>query len=378
MPTGIRPRVNEAREFLEIAKDVKDPKEIIREALSNSWDAGASKISLKFELARITGTNKKKIMVSIEDDGEGMGSNVRDGIGTSEIEDFFNLGDSHKAFGSIGTKGHGTKIYYKSQGIVVDTWKNGVHIHAETEVPPWESLKQGIVPTYKYDEDTIDGKGTAIFIDGFEGKQSEFSSAEKLIEYIFWYTTIGSFGHYFGSPRRMSVELKPTGLYKPISIDFGFKFPNENIDLSKGTENYCKLFGPINIDCGVTEEEVNVTINIVGAIMGETYRDELVPHTYEMMGLWLCKDFIRVERNNQIIEKAFGGQYYYRQFLIFANCQQFDLTANRNNIRSGQEEYDLAMEGIKKYIEGIKTDIPTTAYFEAKAREDDLKAKKKA
>ena len=36
MPEGIRPRVNEAREFLEIAKDFKDPKEIIREALSNS------------------------------------------------------------------------------------------------------------------------------------------------------------------------------------------------------------------------------------------------------------------------------------------------------------------------------------------------------
>lgn len=175
----------------------------------------------------------------------------------------------------------------------------------------------------------------------------------------------------------MSVELKPTALYKPISIDFGFKFPDENIDLSKGSENYCKLFGPTNIDAGVTEEGVSVTINVVGAIMGETYRDELVPHTYEMMGLWLCKDFIRVERNNQIIEKAFGGQYYYRQFLIFANCQQFDLTANRNNIRSGQEEYDFAMEGIKKYIESIKTDITTTAYFEAKVREDELKVKSK-
>lgn len=53
MPTGIRPRVNEAREFLEIAKDFKDPKEIIREALSNSWDAGASKAILKFDLTRI-------------------------------------------------------------------------------------------------------------------------------------------------------------------------------------------------------------------------------------------------------------------------------------------------------------------------------------
>ena len=47
MPTGIRPHVNEAREFLEIAKDFKDPQEIMREALSNSWDAGAAKVNSK-------------------------------------------------------------------------------------------------------------------------------------------------------------------------------------------------------------------------------------------------------------------------------------------------------------------------------------------
>ena len=129
MPTGIRPRVNEAREFLEIAKDFKDPKEIIREALSNSWDAGATKATLKFHLVRIPGTRRKNLIVEIIDDGDGMSSMKREGIDTSEIEDFFNLGDSNKPYGSIGTKGHGTKIYYKSSGIAVDTWKNGKHIH---------------------------------------------------------------------------------------------------------------------------------------------------------------------------------------------------------------------------------------------------------
>ena len=39
MPTGIKPGVNEAKEFLEIAKNFRDSKEIIREGLSNSWDA---------------------------------------------------------------------------------------------------------------------------------------------------------------------------------------------------------------------------------------------------------------------------------------------------------------------------------------------------
>jgi len=89
MPTGIRPRVNEAREFIEIAKDFKDPKEIIREALSNSWDAGASKVTLKFDLVQIPGTRSKKIVVSITDDGEGMSSLKRGEANTSEIEDFF-------------------------------------------------------------------------------------------------------------------------------------------------------------------------------------------------------------------------------------------------------------------------------------------------
>ncbi len=196
MPTGIRPRVNEAREFLEIAKDFKDPKEIIREALSNSWDAESSHVSIRFDLIRISGTRSKKIVVEISDDGEGMSNEPREVIDCSEIEGFFNLGDSLKRQGSIGTKGHGKKIYYKSHGITVDTWKGGRHIHAETEVEPWVSLNHGIVPTYKYDvEDDPAGKGTRIRVDGFQAKQLEFKSLDKLTEYVQWYTVLGSFGH---------------------------------------------------------------------------------------------------------------------------------------------------------------------------------------
>jgi|GEM_PF-6327734 len=373
MPTGIKPGVNEAKEFLEIAKNFRDSKEIIREGLSNSWDAGASKVTLKFDLVQIPGTYRKGIVVSITDDGEGMSSIKRGEANTSEIEDFFSLGYSNKPYGSIGTKGHGTKIYYKSSGIFVDTWKNGKHIHAETEVPPWGTLKKGIVPTYRYDEDAADEKGTKIVVDGFEGKQSEFKfdSLETLAQYILWYTVVGSFGQYFGSPKRMDVELKPANspISTPISIPFGFKFPDENLDLSNGSSKYCKIFGPKTIECGRTREETPVTINVIGAILGEENR-ESIPHTYENMGLWLCKDFIRVERNNRIMEEVFKGQYWYRNMLILANCQQFDLTANRDNVRSDQEEYDLAITGIKKFIEEIKSNPASISYFQTKAGED--------
>ncbi len=372
MPTGIRPRVNEAKEFLEIAKDFKDPKEIIREALSNSWDAGATKVTLKFDLNQIPGTRKKKIMVEITDDGEGMGSKKREGFGTSEIEDFFNLGDSHKPYGSIGTKGHGSKIYYKSSKINVDTWKNGNHIHAESEVPPWETLKKGNVPTYKYEQDEIDGRGTKIIVDGFEGKISEFSSIDNLYKYILWSTVIGSFGQYFGSPKKLDIELKPIGHHVPITIPFGFRFPSENTDLTKGSANYCKMFGPKTIECGETEDGKKTTVELIGAILGEANR-EIVPQTYDMMGLWLCKDFIRIDRNNSIMEEVFKGQYWYRNMLIFVNCQQFDLTANRNDIRTDQDEYYSAIECVKKFLEEIRNDQAYVSYFDTKNKEKEIK-----
>ena len=62
--------------------------------------------------------------------------------------------------------------------------------------------------------------------------------------------------------------------------------------------------------------------------------------------------------------------------LIFANCRQFDLTANRNNVRSDQEEYYLAITGIKKFIEEIKSNPDSISYFKTKTEEDILKRAK--
>ena len=370
MPEGIRPRVNEAREFLEIAKDFKDPKEIIREALSNSWDAHASMVEVKFDLQRLRGTQSKKIMVEISDNGEGMSVAPREEVESSEIEGFFNLGDSWKPHGSIGSKGHGTKIYYKSSGIRVDTWKNNKYIRAESEMPPWDTLQKGIVPTYRYSEENDEeGVGTCIQIDGFLAKQKEFKTLDSLIQYIRWYTVLGSFSSYFGDSRKMDVDIKPADSFDSVRVPFGFRFPGEQTDLNEGADNICKLIGPETIECGKSEDGKVVTVEFVGALLGESLR-EIVPHTYSHMGLWMCKDFIRIERNNEILEKVFGGQYYYRSMLLFANCQNFDLTANRNNIRKDQEEFDIAVAGIEEMCKRIWGDNFVQNYFGTKKQEE--------
>jgi hypothetical protein len=315
--------------------------------------------------------------VFIQDDGNGMSSSPRPDGSPSEIECFFNLGDSYKSYGSIGSKGHGTKIYYKSGGIEVATYKSGKSIRAKTEVPPWETLQKGIVPTYQIEESEAeaDRRGTEIKVDGFIAKQSDFTSLEELVRYVKWYTVLGSFGNYFSQPRKMDLTLRPADSSE-VSIEFGFVFPESNEDIEAGTAGICKIFGPITLDAGTTEEGAKVTVQIVGALLGEEHRS-IVPDTYTHMGLWLCKDFLRIERKDEVLERAFGGQYYYRSFLLLANCQQFDLTANRNNIRVDQEEYDLAISAIARFCESIRDDKFTVSYFEKNKQEqsDAQKAK---
>jgi hypothetical protein len=369
MRTGIRPRVNEAREYLEVAKDFKDAREIIREALSNSWDANAQNVSVKFFYVPISGTRKKRIDVEITDDGDGMNDAPRTD-GPSEIESFFNLGDSYKPTGSIGSKGHGTKIYYKSEGIYVTTWKKGKKFIAETEVPPWDALLSKNVPTYRYDEIDEAGNGTVIKVKSFQAKPADFKDLQALIQYIQWYTVMGSFAGFFGETRKMQLALKPLDGYQPVKIDFGFQFPEERQSTNSG--DFCKIFGPRTIDAGQTEDGKSVKVEIIGAILGEQLR-AIVPETYTHMGLWLCKDYMRIERKNELLEQVLGGQYYYRSFLIFANCQEFDLTANRNNIRTDQSEYDLAIEAIKNFVQEMWEDEATKSYFELNKTEDEAK-----
>jgi len=117
MPT-FKPEVNEASEFLEISSDFGDPKEIIREAISNSFDAKATEIHISAVIDKSVGEDE--LVITISDNGEGMGE--------EELKYFFGLGFTNrkkldklgkKITEAIGEKGHGTKIYFNSRRIEV-------------------------------------------------------------------------------------------------------------------------------------------------------------------------------------------------------------------------------------------------------------------
>lgn len=57
----IEPEVNQANEFLEIANDFTDPLELVREAISNAFDANATIITLSFDVVKIDGEDILKL-----------------------------------------------------------------------------------------------------------------------------------------------------------------------------------------------------------------------------------------------------------------------------------------------------------------------------
>ncbi|MDG6913328.1 MAG: ATP-binding protein [Nitrososphaerota archaeon] len=373
--TGVRPKINEAREFLEIAKDFKHPQEILREALSNSWDANATQVSIDLQAMKIQrqgqGRRKERLNVTIIDDGDGMSE--------QELPYFFNLGDSHKPAGSIGTKGHGTKIYYKGSGVKVTTHRNGERIEA-TMKAPWESLQGGVVPQYDYIlySDGAPGRGTKIHVEEFDAKPSEFEDMNMVLGYLKWNTVCGSLSKLFGrNPRNVSVTLRLPGAPSPILTSTEFDMPTTQEDLSKGTQDILKHFPPRQgIDAGATSSSQKVTVDFHATLLGVNARS-FIPDYYNQSGIWFCKDDIIIERRNDIITDVTGGEYNYGSFLAFVNCQQFDLTANRNEIRE-DEAFELAYDTAKAAFKTIWEDAYTKQFLTLKSKEDETNKRSKA
>ncbi len=161
-----------------------------------------------------------------------------------------------------------------------------------------------------------------------------------------------------------------------VTLQSYFELPDQQPDMSKGTSSVINAFPIKHIDCGSTSEGVKVELDLLVLILGDESRS-FIPDTLRDTGLWLCKDFIMVERNTKMWEIATGGQYYYRSFLAFANCQQFDLTANRNDVRQ-DDVYDLAVAGITVYLTSIWKDPFVQKFFAAKSAEDNSSKRARA
>lgn len=358
-----KPKVNEVNEFLEIASDFEDPLEVIRESLSNSYDANSGEILIEIN-QRPTGSE-----IIIEDDGDGMTSD--------ELESFFDLGNSTKRGkenDSIGYKGHGTKIFYKSDRIEVSSANEGTNLRAIME-NPWEKLNNGILPEYEVTERETSSAntGTRIKITGFKsGRGFEPASLtyNKIEHYLKWKTLGGSTAHFFDDEcREIEITIR-LGDQIDDSCDElvtnnKFEFPDEQLEPGDGQfpeARMCKHYEPQELEITADSGET-ATLQVVGMVGGKEARDELPTYGRHsaQFGIWLAKDHIKIERLNE----AISHDNEFLHFLFIANCQEIELSSNRGKVRNKSSPiYEAVKDRLDYYLSKVTSDPWFKNYLE--------------
>ena len=262
------PEVKDCSVFKEIALNTVNQLEILRESISNSDDANADKIYITIE-RDLAGD----FMLTIQDNGEGMNIN--------EIHKFFNLGFSNKQFNKIGEKGLGTKIFYKSNNIYIETNNKDGESFSANMKNCWETLEKGNVPQYEIKEHKeAFNKGTKIVIKGYKVDNPEqFFNIETIKDYIQWFTIGGSFRNIFANNIKIRSLVNNIDAVPQIIIDdkinkkceiiigmHQFEEPNENPNVNleqskyKRSSDYSRPFGPFNRETNINGEYISVQI----------------------------------------------------------------------------------------------------------------------
>lgn len=367
--------VIEANEFKEIINDFTSPLEILREAIQNSWDAKAKNFIIDISLNE-TATGQSLDLI-FEDDGEG--------VRKEHFPNFFNLGDSTKKddISTIGEKGHGTKIFFNSEELVLESWYDGKKYSAMLERPfgkifggedlLWDGPKSEI-------SDELTTSGTRISIKGYmkstTSEVMQFFSHPSAKDYIKWFTIFGSIENQFDknkhSKKKLMLRTHDTNEkqvqndYKySINVDgfeeiyFGHVFPENEIykqsDLKKIAEKYkerywedyfCKKVYCDSFHIDGLKQNVFIVIWAEGDKQKRLYnpliRERFTAKTREFeykvsdrYGFWACKDFIPIQH----IDDWISGKGTYTKFHAFVNFNGFSLTANRSSIENTKPEY---------------------------------------
>ncbi len=376
----LTPEVNHAQEFIEIALDFANPLDLVREAISNAFDAGAKRIRLGFDMHKANPYDRGTLIITIEDNGSGMDL---DGL-----QSFFDLGNSlrrqqkHEQQETcfIGEKGHGTKVYFNSNRIEVKSLCNKTLYTATMEAPYRTLTIDRKIPdvNVQYEPTDDDSHWSKITITGYNDNNEEKYSHAILEDHIKWFTKMGSIEMIFGKKNNKNVVLELKGVddteYHPIV--FGHTFPSTNSDLDSLLDTYLvdapKYYCYRKVVNRALRRKPSVRFQAVFSVEGNQVKynsNPMIRHqgypappgaytVQERYGLWICKDFIPVQRKNEWITQK-GNEY--TKFHAFVNCQELKLTANRSSIENSDPEL---IDALREEVAAIYEEITSSTDWE--------------
>ena len=352
----LTPTVDQAQEFIEIANDFANPLDLVREAISNAFDAHATDIRLGFETEEISG--ETTFVIRLTDNGDGMGR--------AELQSFFDLGNSTRRSDktTIGEKGHGTKVYFNAKKVVVDTQRDGTRFVATLDMP-FSKLHARKIPevVVRQEPSETAATGTTITIYGYNNNRRERFTHSRLRDHIYWFTKFGSVERQFGIDVLANVKLHLKGLDRDDfeTLAFGHPFPEESEKVDVLFDKYMvqapNYFCRRIVKNGSLPKHPEVRYNAVFFVEGKRVKYDSNPMLrrpgynapegaytiQERYVLWLCKDYIPIQRKNEWITTK-GSEF--TKLHAFFNCQSLKLTANRGSVENTPAEILQDVENV--------------------------------
>lgn len=225
----LTPKVRPEAEFREISSNFGDPLEVVREAVSNAYDALASEMHITFRVEQRGGFDT--LIIELRDNGKGM---TRDELANN----FWDLGNSTSSGdpSKIGEKGHGTKIYLRSERVIVITHSDSGSFYSYCD-NPFLDLSEGRVhkPKLSAISNIAGDRGTTIILEKYNNNEMSRYRQEIVKDYLYWFTKLGSFEREFSgkNPREIVVYLRCLDWREQESelLPFGHRFAKVNDDL---------------------------------------------------------------------------------------------------------------------------------------------------
>ncbi|MDD8018711.1 MAG: ATP-binding protein [Bacteroidota bacterium] len=398
-------------EFYQTIIDFDHPIQIFREAFQNSIDESATEVYCRVFTEKTLG--QEDLYIDIWDNGTGLRK--------EHAECFFGLAKSTKVdknktplAGKLGYKGHGTKIFFRSERIeIYSKMTNGQVWGAVLEDAVKQIRDSG---GFKYSDVLTDNELSISLPKDFKSgfylriKNPTYFKTQHtrfmlnhmyLRDYSKWFTVFGNVRHSF-----VKQDSKPVLFLQGLNIDYiktsysdfktidpipefvthfkvefekiqmGHYFPDERAT-DKEMEKYAKRVGAnksyslyysklifqdrVYLDSNlyfdftifVEGYETKRRYDVLLSRKGTSPIDKSLLHTDgERYGLWACKGGVPIEKVDDWIFGGTGvGTYTYMH--AFIDCNAFELTGTRGSIRNSDLEIQ---EKVKDKINGILSD----------------------
>jgi hypothetical protein len=211
-------------------------------------------------------------------------------------------------------------------------------------------------------------------------------------DYLSWFTKFGSIERQFGNDtlanRKLFLKCLDSAEFE--EIPFGHYFPTEASDINALFEKYgasaadyfvkryykrgerLKRLPEVTFDAVISIEGDQVKREYNKQIRERRRKDTGKYKVSDRYGLYLCKDYIPVQRINEWISGFGSGSNALTLVHGFVNCQELKLTANRGTIANTDPEVmNELRSAIQLWLEEIDSDLRTNGIYTLFAWQDE-------